>query len=110
MERYVDSSDEDSIQKNEGLFELASERAPFFGNKVESLKADSAKHALPNNTILDDQEMKKLLTFILSERKLLIKIAEKTFNFYAQFKGEFEQIEAQSNMTMILMKDLLDYA
>jgi len=54
--------------------------------------------------------MKEFLKFILTEREVLIRIAEKTHKFYVQFKGEFEQIEAQSKMTMILMKDLLDYA
>lgn len=79
--------------------------------RISSLEVASAKQDIvQGSSILNDWEMRKFLESILNERKDLIKIAEKTQKFYAWFKGEFEQIEAQSKKTMIYLKDLLDYA
>lgn len=47
---------------------------------------------------------------MLIERRLLQRICEKSFKFFDQFKRENDNFKTQSEMTMLLLNDLLDFA
>ena len=54
--------------------------------------------------------MHSLLTYMFSERRVLVKMVENNYKFFIKFEKEFDQIQAQSQMTKMLLDDLLDYA
>ena len=60
--------------------------------------------------VLSSQSFGKLISYLLIERRLLLRISEKSFKFFEQYKRENENFKTQSEMTMILLNDLLDFA
>jgi len=59
---------------------------------------------------MSNLELIELLKYMVVERRRLIKISENIFKFQSNFERQFEEIESQSQMTMILMNDLMDFA
>lgn len=74
--------------------------------KKRPVSASIAKRQ--NKTV--DLDLIELIQVILIERRVLVRLAELAYNKLAKYRDTVQDLQMSSNMTEILLKDLVDFA
>ena len=102
------SSDKKSVKQVQESRVISSSNSNKSQKSRKQSRIKSQSIDLPE--IMSSEDFTSLVKHLILERKLLQQISESAFTFFRQFEKEFVDIKAQSEMTMILLQDLLDFA
>lgn len=103
--------DRDLTEKNQSSDRIPEANSEFFNvcpnckilkQKLQWYK----KHA----GFLYDESTHQMIRIIMYERRLLVKLAEMSFKKLTKYRETVQDLQMSSNMTEILLKDLVDFA